>query len=95
MRDRHWNQLKEAVDKQFTLDDKLKLQFIYDLNLPRYNEQVEEIADQARQEAKMEKTLEKLGETWDVIPFDMAQHKNTDINILRMSEEDFEMLEEN
>jgi len=50
----------------------LKLQFIYDLNLPRYNEQVEEIADQARQEAKMEKTLEKLGETWDVIPFDMA-----------------------
>jgi dynein heavy chain len=72
MRDRHWDLLKEAVGKQFKLDDTLKLQFIYDLNLPRYGEQVEEITDQARQEAKMEKTLEGLGKTWDVIPFDMA-----------------------
>jgi len=72
MRPRHWELLKEAVGQKFELDDTLKLQFIYDLNLPRYGEQVEEITDQARQEAKMEKTLEGLGKTWDVIPFDMA-----------------------
>lgn len=43
----------------------------------------------------MEATLENLGKMWNFVEFDMAQHKNTDINILRMSEENFEALEEN
>jgi len=53
MRDRHWDAIKEKVGQQFTIDDKLILKDIYELNLGKYQEDVEEITDQARQEAKM------------------------------------------
>jgi hypothetical protein len=43
----------------------------------------------------MEKTLNKLDETWKDVKFECNQHKTTDIYMLRMAEEDFEMLEEN
>lgn len=43
----------------------------------------------------MEKTLVKLEETWKDITFEFSQHKNTDIKLIRISEENFEMLEEN
>ena len=61
----------------------------------KFQADVEEITDQARQEAKMEKTLLKLEETWKDIEFDFNKHKETDIMLIRMSDENFEMLEEN
>jgi len=79
MRDRHWDAIRAKVGKQFTVDDKLVLNDIYALNLQDYKEDVEEICDQAKQEAKMEKTLAKLEETWKDIKFEFYQHRNTDI----------------
>jgi dynein heavy chain len=72
MRDRHWNSLKVKVQKDFTVDDKLILRDVYNLNLNKYLEDVEEITDQARQEAKMEKTLNKLEDTWKDIAFEFT-----------------------
>jgi len=95
MRDRHWTALKNKVQKDFTVDEKLLLRDVYNLNLNKYQEDVEEITDQARQEAKMEKTLNKLEETWKDVTFEFSQHKNTDLKLIRLSEENFEMLEEN
>jgi len=43
----------------------------------------------------MEKTLKKLDETWRVVEFMFTQHKDTDIHLMKLTEEDFEMLEEN
>lgn len=48
MRERHWNMLKEKVGKQFTIDENLLLKDIYDLELGKYQEDVEEITDQAK-----------------------------------------------
>lgn len=48
MRDRHWDQIREKVGSSFTLDDKTYLKNIYDLNLGKYKEDVEEITDQSR-----------------------------------------------
>jgi len=95
MRDRHWAALKAKVQKDFTVNESLLLRDVYNLNLNKYQEDVEEITDQARQEAKMEKTLLKLEETWKDIAFEFSQHKNTDIKLIKISEENFEMLEEN
>jgi dynein heavy chain len=95
MRDRHWASLKAKVQKDFTVNESLLLRDVYNLNLNKYQEDVEEITDQARQEAKMEKTLLKLEETWKDIAFEFSQHKNTDIKLIKISEENFEMLEEN
>jgi len=43
----------------------------------------------------MEKTLIKLEETWKDIVFEFNAHKDSDIKLIRLSEENFEMLEEN
>ena len=48
MLDRHWTDLKKKIGAEFTVDDKLILKDIYDLNLGKYVEDVEEICDQAQ-----------------------------------------------
>jgi dynein heavy chain len=48
MRPRHWDMVKEKVGVQFTIDDNLLLRDIYNLNLGKYQEDVEEITDQAK-----------------------------------------------
>jgi dynein heavy chain len=79
MRDRHWDSIRAKVGVNFTIDDNLLLKDIYNLNLGKYQEDVEEITDQARQEAKMEKTLAKLEETWKDIVFEFTPHKDTGV----------------
>ena len=72
MRDRHWADLKKKVGQEFTIDNNLILQDINNLNLGKYQEDVEEITDQAKQEAKMEKTLAKIQENWVDVLFEFT-----------------------
>lgn len=64
MRERHWDMVREKVKANFVIDANLKLEDIYNLNLGKYAEDVEEITDQANQEAKMEKTLNAIEAFW-------------------------------
>lgn len=95
MRDRHWDAIREKCKTEFTIDDNLLLKFIWDLQLTKIAEDVEEITDQAVQEARMEKQLNAIAEFWKDIKFDFQQYKNTNVQMLRLSEENFETLEEN
>lgn len=95
MRERHWDAIRAKVQVNFVVDNKLLLRDVYNLNLNKYQEDVEEITDQARQEAKMEKTLAKLNEVWKDVKFVFETHKGSDVQMFRLSEENFEMLEEN
>ena len=95
MRDRHWQAIKTIVKKDFTVDDHLTLRDVFALNLNSVPADVQEVTDQARQEAKMEKTLVKLEETWKDIEFEFNKHKDSDIMLIKLSDENFEMLEEN
>lgn len=94
MVDRHWTILKKTLGHDFTISNDFQLKKFFDMELYKFSEPVEDIVDQARNEAKMEKTLKKIKETWDVIVFDKTQHKQTDIFLLKVSEENFELLEE-
>jgi dynein heavy chain len=94
MRDRHWDIIRKMVGQDFKVDESLMLRDIYDMNLGGFAEEVEECTDQARQEAKMEKTLAKLKATWSVVKFDFAAFKDTEYHTARLGEEDFEALEE-
>jgi len=94
MRPRHWNSIREKVGVQFADPQTLALRDIYNLNLNKFQEDVEDITEQAKQEAKMEKTLKKLTEIWKDVKFSFQQMKGSDVQLLRLTEEDFEMLEE-
>jgi dynein heavy chain len=94
MLDRHWTDLKKKIGAEFTVDDKLILKDIYDLNLGKYVEDVEEICDQAQQERKMENTLKKVDEFWRDVCFEFTPHKDSGVQMIRLSEENFDALEE-
>ena len=95
MRERHWTALKKEIKQDFVVDDKLTLRDVYNLNLDKQAEAVEEITEQAKQEARMEKTLNKLEEIYSAVEFETQQLKNTDVFLLKINEDDFEQLEEN
>ncbi len=91
---RHWKKIKDTVKKEFEVNDQLELQTIWDLKLFDFKDGIEEITDQSKQELKMEKNLNKIIEFWKDIQFELIQHKNTDVHTLKVSEENFETLEE-
>ena len=95
MRDRHWEQLMDTTQVKFVIDDKFKLDDLLALELHKYEDEVGEIVDRAQKEEKMEQSLVKLDEMWAKIEFQFIQHKDTDVNTIKMVEEDFEALEDN
>ena len=95
MRERHWDSIREKVGVNFVIDEKLQLSDIYKLELGKYADDVEEITDQANQEAKMEKTLNEIEAFWVNIEFEFQQHKGSNVQMLKLSEDNFEKLEEN
>ena len=70
MRERHWDMIRAKVNSNFVIDANLRLSDIYNLELGKIAEDVEEITDQATQEAKMEKTLGIIENAWVGIQFD-------------------------
>jgi len=50
--------------------------------------------NRAQKEEKMEMALKKIAGTWLNLEFQFAQHKDTDIHMIKLSEEDFETLED-
>lgn len=95
MRERHWDMVRTKSNSSFVIDENLRLSDIYDLDLGKIAEDVEEITDQANQEANMEKNLNNIEEFWVDIKFDFQQHKGSDVQMLKLNEENFEILEEN
>ena len=92
---RHWKEVQHETKKEFSVNEETPLQIIWDLRLFELKDRIEEIADKAKQEAKMEKALNKIDEKWKEVAFERQQHKDTNIMLLKMSDDNFEALEEN
>ena len=58
-----------------------------------YSNDVEEICDQAAKELKIELTIEQMSVRWKGIEWQMETYKDTDVPLLKLTEEDFEALE--
>eukprot|EP01028_Stygiella_incarcerata_P003513 TRINITY_DN1708_c0_g1_i1.p1 TRINITY_DN1708_c0_g1~~TRINITY_DN1708_c0_g1_i1.p1 ORF type:complete len:4499 (-),score=1316.34 TRINITY_DN1708_c0_g1_i1:2775-16271(-) len=95
MRDRHWNALMKATGVKFDLTADFKLQDLLALELHRFVEEVEGIVERASKEMNMEKALRELERTWAGMCFDFGRHKDTDIPLIRVSEDLVETLEDN
>ena len=92
--ERHWKKVKDAVKRDFNLNNNLELKEIWDLKLFDIKDQIEEITDQAKNELKMDKSLKKIIEFRKVVDFELVPHKNTSVKSLKMLDENFETLEE-
>lgn len=76
------------MDEKTTLADLLKLE------LHKYEEEVKNIVDKAVKEMSMEKVLKELHNIWDTLEFGKDVHERTKLNVLKISEETIEILEE-
>ena len=96
LRERHWKDVMKIVGIKFPLPESnpdMTLKDILDLNLHEYPADIEELSDKATKEARHEEILEGLESTWKSIQFRKTQYKETDIPLLRLTEEDMETLE--
>ena len=101
MRDRHWDMIRELVKdpslKNFTTplqDPEVNLQSILAVGLDEIAVAVDEIADQAVKELKMEKSLAALAEQWAVVEFFAEESwEGSGVYMLNIKEDDMEMLE--
>lgn len=80
---------------RFTMDDKTTLEDLLKLELHKYEEEVKNTVNKAVKEMSMEKVLKELHNTWDTLEFDKEMHERTKLNVLKISEETIETLEEN
>eukprot|EP00762_Andalucia_godoyi_P002900 ANDGO_04168.mRNA.1 Dynein beta chain len=95
MRDRHWNALMKTTGVQFQLTDDFRLADLLALELHKYVEDVESIVERANKELSMEKSLRELTKTWATMTFEFGRHRDTDIPIIKVTEEIIETLEDN
>ena len=94
MRDRHWAMLMDLTGVKFVIDEHFKLANLLALGLHNFEDDVGEIVNRAQKEEKMEQALTKISGTWVNLEFVFSQHKDTDVQLIKLSEEDFECLED-
>uniref|UniRef100_A0A7S1KN20 Dynein-1, subspecies f n=1 Tax=Percolomonas cosmopolitus TaxID=63605 RepID=A0A7S1KN20_9EUKA len=73
LRDRHWEELMEKTGVQF--DPKIAtLQNLIDMQLYKYEDQIDEIFSDAKKELKIEHLLRDVAEAWRNRKFEMKKH---------------------
>merc|ERR1719393_616503 len=68
MRDRHWTMLMTVTGKSFDVGPEFCFKDLLDLNLHHFSDEVSEIVDQSAKEAKIEKKLGIIKNTWSQMP---------------------------
>jgi dynein heavy chain len=96
--DRHWNKVRELLESDFTVEDDTPLDLFwgYEIYSNKYKEMVEEIAEQAKQEKKIETNLVKIEKMWTAvdwvkIPLEL---KDMTVDQLKIDDDSAEVLEE-
>jgi dynein heavy chain len=95
MRDRHWRALAKICnvksidpnDPKFTFEDAINLK------VHEHREDVEEIVETATKELKIENKLKDIEATWREMEMNYAQHNDTEMYLIKPSEEVIESLE--
>ncbi|NXP52612.1 DYH17 protein, partial [Heliornis fulica] len=95
MRQRHWQELMQATQVNFTMTEDTTLADLLRLNLHEFEDEVHGIVDKATKELGMEKVLSTLDVTWATMQFEHEPHARTGILLLKADETLIETLEDN
>ena len=94
--DRHWNRFKKIVDADTSIVATTPLRTLWNLEIfsTKFKEQIEELAEQATQERRIQMDLEKIEGVWAKINFESQKIKDGELSMLRMHDENVEILDE-
>jgi dynein heavy chain len=96
MRSRHWVSIAQLVNvdpKTFCVGHSLGISIMWEVELYKYSDAIGEITDQAKQEGKMEKFLDKLDTVWSQTKFVETPHRS-EVCLLKMGDDELEALED-
>ncbi|OQR84958.1 dynein heavy chain [Achlya hypogyna] len=96
MQSRHWVELMGVLHKSFpdpmeTPD--LKFGDIMALSLHAHAKDIEDLTDRAQKEMRIEVALADVDARWGAIAFEITTYKDTSVPLLRVRDEDMEILE--
>ena len=94
MRDRHWNKLKRASGKSFTMDENFSLGNLLSLGLHNFVEEVADIVDIAQKELIIEKQLVTLEANWEILKLEFVPYGESEIMLIQLPEELIEGLDD-
>lgn len=94
IRERHWAELVDTTHVKIEIDESTTLSNLVDLNLHNFEEDIKNIVDKSVKEGAMEKVIKELGITWGEMCFENEVHVRTGQNLIKVSEELMELLED-
>uniref|UniRef100_W5L7L2 Dynein axonemal heavy chain 12 n=1 Tax=Astyanax mexicanus TaxID=7994 RepID=W5L7L2_ASTMX len=94
IRARHWEQMSEIVNHDLTPNSGTTLRKVLKQNLSAYMEHFETISAAASKEFSLEKALQNMVETWDIISFSHHAHRESGVSILTAVDEIQTMLDD-
>ncbi|XP_038934021.1 dynein axonemal heavy chain 11 isoform X4 [Rattus norvegicus] len=95
LRDRHWQQLTNAIGVRFSINDSTTLADLLAVQLHQVEEDVRDIVDKAVKELGTEKVITDVSHTWEALEFSYEVHHRTGTPLLKSDEQLFETLEHN
>ncbi|EDV25795.1 uncharacterized protein TRIADDRAFT_23475 [Trichoplax adhaerens] len=96
MRDRHWFQLKNEMQRPFDQTSKeFTLEKMIDLGFDQFSDIISEISAAASKELSIELALQDISSTWKAMTLDIARHKDRNYFKLRATDDLFQQLEDN
>jgi dynein heavy chain len=96
MRDRHWLQLQEEVQKPFDhASADFTLEKLVEIGLDQHAELVGDISSAASKELAIEQAIQAIADQWKELYLEIPPHKDRGHFKLKASEELFQILEDN
>ena len=95
MRPRHWDRIMEHTGTFIPPNENPNqpLSFLLDFNIYQYSVEIDDICYEAEREMELELKLVELQEAWAVIDWEMELYNGSDVPLLKMNEDSFELLE--
>eukprot|EP00924_Labyrinthula_sp_SR-Ha-C_P003608 maker-scaffold_3-augustus-gene-0.0-mRNA-1 protein AED:0.02 eAED:0.02 QI:0/0/0/1/0.5/0/3/0/4475 len=90
LKSRHWESLQRVTKVSFKFDKNFTLAKLFEMKLSRFEEEINEIVNEAVQEAKIEKQLSELAVFWEDKNFNLSVYKKDGIAkgyVIKSSEE--------
>jgi len=96
--DRHWNNFRESLNTDLTVDENTPLEIFWDLEIyaKAKTDLIEEIAERAKQEKKIASALSIIEKKWKQVNFIRVplELKDGTIETVKMDDEEIEVLED-
>ncbi|KAL1506671.1 hypothetical protein ABEB36_005994 [Hypothenemus hampei] len=94
MKQRHWDKLSEEIGLDVAVTPTTTFSSMLNVGIEMYADDIKKVAEIATKEYAIDQTLEKMMASWEENCLDIQPYKNTGTYIMKISEEQQQMLDD-